>query len=85
MWSSPRNPHRKPKPSAPDVSGSYVNDESFSRRLLERLAQVRVLVAHDGVQAAEHHRLRVAVPGSAAPGFDGGRDGLADLRLARRP
>ena len=22
MWSSPRKPHRKPKPSAPDVSGS---------------------------------------------------------------
>ena len=28
---------------------------------LERLAQVGVLVAVDGIQAAEHHRLRIAV------------------------
>ena len=31
MCRSPRNPQRNPKPSAPDVSGSYVNDESLSR------------------------------------------------------
>ncbi len=31
MCSSPRNPHRKPKPSAADVSGSKKNDASFSR------------------------------------------------------
>ncbi len=31
MCSRPRNPHRKPKPSAADVSGSKKNDASFSR------------------------------------------------------
>ena len=31
MCSRPRKPHRNPKPSTPDVSGSYVNDESLSR------------------------------------------------------
>ena len=31
MWSRPRKPHRKPKPSAPDVSGSKVNELSLSR------------------------------------------------------
>src|SRR5207247_4498375 len=31
MWSNPRNPQRKPKPSASDVSGSYTKLASFSR------------------------------------------------------
>ena len=30
MCSSPRKPHRNPKPSAPDVSGVYVIEESLS-------------------------------------------------------
>ena len=29
MWSVPRNPHLKPKPSASDTSGSYTNEESL--------------------------------------------------------
>ncbi len=31
MWSRPRKPHRKPKPSATDVSGSKKNEASFRR------------------------------------------------------
>ena len=31
MWSRPRNPQRKPKPSATDVSGSKKNAESLRR------------------------------------------------------
>ena len=30
MWSSPRKPHRKPKPSASELSGTNVNDASLS-------------------------------------------------------
>ena len=31
MWSRPRKPQRKPKPSAAEVSGSKVNEASLSR------------------------------------------------------
>ena len=48
MWSRPRKPQRKPKPSASLVSGSQVSAASFSVELLERVAQVRVLVRLDG-------------------------------------
>ena len=38
MWSNPRNPHRNPKPSAIDVSGSYwrAASESFRRSSASR-------------------------------------------------
>ena len=33
MCSNPRKPHRNPKPSAVDVSGSYTSEASFRRSL----------------------------------------------------
>ena len=47
-------------------------------QLVERVAQLRQLVAVDGVQPAEHHRLGVAVPRER---LDGGLLGVGD-RLA---
>ena len=63
MCSRPRKPQRKPKPSASEVSGSHVQRGVVERQLLERVAQVRVLVGVDREQAAEDHRLDVAVAG----------------------
>src|ERR1700750_2440078 len=61
MCSSPRKPTRKPKPSASLVSGSQGSAASlgggFSR------AQCGVVVAVDREDAAEHHRLDLAVAG----------------------
>ena len=48
---------------------------------LERFAQARVLVAVDRVEAAEHHRLGVAVAGELLGGVGGHGDGLTDARL----
>ena len=30
MWSMPKKPHRKPKPRATELSGSKLNEASFS-------------------------------------------------------
>ena len=43
MCSRPRKPQRKPKPSAADVSGSKVNDASFSRSFSSASRSSRVL------------------------------------------
>ena len=82
MCSRPRKPHRNPKPSAPDVSGLVGERRVVEPESLQRLAQIGVLVAVDGIEPAEHHRLRLAVTLErlGAPGALGDR--LADLRLA---
>ena len=52
------------------------------RQLLQRVAQVRVLVRVDRVEAAEHHRPRLLVPGQRlgrGPGL--GRQRVADAQL----
>ena len=61
MCRRPRKPQRKPKPRASEVSGSHESAASFSDQLFERVAQVRVVVGVDREQAAEDHRLDVAV------------------------
>ena len=61
MCSSPRKPQRKPKPSAVDVSGSYVQPGVVELQLLERVAQRLVLVGVRRIEPGEHHRLHVAV------------------------
>ena len=63
MCSRPRKPQRKPKPSASEVSGSQRQRRVVERELLERVAQVRVVVGVDREQAAEDHRLDLAVAG----------------------
>ena len=63
MCSSPRNPQRKPNPSASEVSGSQRQRRVVERELLQRVAQLRVVVVVHREQAAEHHRLDVAVAG----------------------
>ena len=49
---------------------------------LQRFAQLRVLVTHDGVQPAEDHRERIAVARERSPRVRGRRDRLADASLA---
>ena len=61
MCSSPRNPQRKPKPEGARRLGLVGEARVVEPQLLERLAQVGELVAVDRIEAAEHHRLRVAV------------------------
>jgi hypothetical protein len=68
MCSIPRNPQRKPKPSAADVSGSKKNEASFSRSFFERFRQLRVLRAFDRVQAREDHRLHFLEAGKRRGG-----------------
>ena len=71
MCSRPRKPQRKPKPSASEVSGSQESAASLSDELLQRVAQVGVVVGVDREQAAEDHRLDLAVAGQrlvASPG-----------------
>ena len=51
-------------------------------QLLERLAQLGVLVAVDRIETAEHHRLRVAVPRQRLGRMRDGGDGLTDAGLA---
>jgi hypothetical protein len=66
MCSNPRKPHRNPNPSAPDDSGAYADRRIVELELLQRLAQVLKVVAVDREQPGEHHRLGVAVAGSAS-------------------
>ena len=51
-------------------------------QLLERVPEVGVGVAVDGIQAAEDHGLRIAVPLERSGGMRRSRHGLADTRLA---
>ena len=83
MCSRPRKPQRKPKPSAWVVSGSYESAASFERELLERVAQVRELVGVDREEAAEDHRLDLAVAGQRL-GRPGSRAWSACRRRAAR-
>ena len=80
MCSSPRKPQRKPKPSASEVSGSQRQRRVVERELLQRVAQLRVVVVVHREQAAEHHRLDVAVAGQRL----GGRVGRDRQRVADR-
>ena len=64
MWSMPRNPQRKPKPRASEVSGSKVKLASLSDELLEGRAEVLELVVRGREEAAEDDLHRA--PGSPA-------------------
>ncbi len=68
MCSRPRKPQRKPKPSASEVSGSQRQRGVVERELLQRVAQLGVLVGVDREQAAEDHRLDLAVAGQRLGG-----------------
>ena len=61
MWRRPRKPHRKPKPERAGRLGLVGDARIVQSQLLERLSEVRVVVAVDRVQPAEHHRLRVLI------------------------
>ncbi len=63
MCSRPRKPQRKPNPSASEVSGSQRQRRVVERQLLQRVAQLRIVVVVHREQAAEDHRLDVAVAG----------------------
>ena len=59
MCSRPRKPQRKPKPRAAEDSGSKDRGGVVELELLQRGAQVFVLVGLHGVDAREDHRLHV--------------------------
>ena len=82
MWSSPRNPQRKPKPSAIEVSGSKLNAESLSRSFSSASRSASYSVSSIGIEPGEDHRLGLAEPGQRRGG--GPRrvgDRLADARV----
>ena len=78
MCSSPRKPQRKPKPERVDGLGLPGQRGVVEGELLERVAQVRVVVGVDREQAAEHHRLDLAVAGQRL----GDRAALGGQRVA---
>ena len=55
MCSRPRNPQRKPKPSATELSGSKKNDASLSCSLSRASRSCVVLVASTVIEAGENH------------------------------
>jgi hypothetical protein len=68
MWSRPRNPTRKPSPSASEVSGSIADRAVVELELLERVLEVVVVLAVGRVDAREHHRLDLFEPGQRLGG-----------------
>ena len=85
MWSSPRKPQRKPKPSASDVSGSKWNDASFSRSFSSASRSSRILAAFDRIEPGEDHRLHFLEAGERLERRAAGLgDRVADLRVADR-
>ena len=83
MCSRPRNPQRKPKPSADRRLRLVEERRVVQAQLLERVAQLGVLVPLDRVEAGEHHRLQLF---EAREGLDRRPcrfgDRVADLRVA---
>ena len=83
MCSRPRKPQRKPKPSAD--RGLRLEEERrvVQPQLLERVAQLGVLVAFDRIEPGEDHRLQLLEAGERlgrrARGLG---DRVADLRVA---
>ena len=73
-----------PEPEAERARGFRLEGERrvVEAQLVQRLAEVGVLVAVDGIQAAEHHRLRVAVSGQRLAACARIGDCLADLGFA---
>ena len=63
MCSRPRNPQRNPNPSASRGLRLPAERGVVQAELLERVAQVGIVVGLDREQAAEHHRLDLAVAG----------------------
>ena len=57
----PEEPAAEPEAERARRLGVVRERRVVEAQLLERLAQVGVLVAVDGIEPAEHHRLRVAV------------------------
>ena len=63
MCSKPRKPQRKPVPSATDVSGANADRGVVEVQFLERVAQLREVLATDWVDARENERLGRLVAG----------------------
>ena len=61
MWSMPRKPQRKPKPSASEDSGSNVKLESIEGQFLQGGSQVVELIIGGRKQAAKDYRHRLFV------------------------
>ena len=57
MWSMPRKPQRKPKPSASELSGVYCSDGVVEGQLLQRFAEVFEIVGADREQTGVNLRL----------------------------
>ena len=66
MWSSPRNPQRKPNPSAADVSGSQKNDASFSRSFSSASRSCGYSLPSTGYSPAKTIGLLTLKPGNGA-------------------
>ena len=85
MCSRPRKPQRKPKPSADRRLRLVEERRVVQPQLLERVAQLGVLVALDRIQPGEHHRLQLLEAGKRlGVGRAGLGDRVADLRVADR-
>ncbi len=78
----PEEAAAEPEAERPGGLGLVGERRVVEAEALERLAQARVLVAVDGVEAAEHHRLRVEVPLEGRRGMHRRGDGLPHPRLA---
>ena len=78
MCSRPRKPQRKPKPSAGGRLRLVDQRGVVQPKLVQRVAQLRVVVAVQRVQAGEHHRPGVRVTGQRL----GRRPGGAGHRVA---
>ena len=82
MWSRPRKPVRKPKPSA-DRRLRLVGDAGVvEHELAERVLEILVVGGVDREQAGEHHRLDGLEPGQRRGARTiGVGDGVADARV----
>ena len=88
MWSSPRKPASESEAERAGCLGLEGERGVIDSQLLERVAEFGVLIAIDGIEPTEHHRLGLEVAGqglaSAAIVRDGfTRAGLADVLDAR--
>ena len=83
MWSRPRNPQRNPKPERDRALRRVGEARVVEVQLLERVAQERVVLAADRIDAGEDEALGLLVAGQRlVRRARDGRDRVADLGIA---
>src|SRR5581483_4420676 len=78
----PEEPAPEPEPECRGPRGLVREARVVEPQLLERVAEIREVVAFDRVETAENHRLRLAVAGQWVGGPCRVGDGLAGAGLA---